>query len=351
MRFIYITLVSLTLIGCGTIDAPVIIGINSATSPACTSPANAAASTVAFSDKSIANQLPSPVASTGPMVKYISQLEAAKTMSNKATTVMAASPGNQRRGSVEITETMMGITQSEFENFLKEFNSHVLNVGNMSGPSKDAFVTLGAQEPRLMRLYRFYLITYSHGKYIDRRGTKYEAPDISDGLSNKVLTTTLAIFLDAIADWKFTEPVLTDADGKKYYPSGKTDAPTVLSADKAGLIVVKTAKIVEDTMQCGLTEKEAQALSVLGALAEKKSALASGVAAEAISGWDISFVVGGRFAVGDNKTLEELIKTFFAISARRASEHTAYSFFNDFAYTEASIPEFLFDVGFALGDQ
>lgn len=296
------------------------------------------------------------------MKKYLEQLQLARTP-----VVPYASPADSRSGlpapvAVTVKETRMELSHREFRDFLKQFGEHVLSVAPMSPSTteislRSAGSAAASKSSSLMRLYRFYLIAYSQGKYVDRRGSKYDAPDLSSGVSNKVLTTTLAIFLDAIADYSFNEPVLTD--GKVYYPAGKADVPTVLksgpdSADNPkgpGLTSVVKVPLVTDPMECGLTEKEAKAISVVGALAEKKSAMVSGIAAEAISGWDISFIIGGRFAFGDNKTLAELIKTFFAVSARRASERAAFAFFEKFAYTEASTPEFLLDVGIALTEE
>lgn len=359
-------LLSVALVGCSSIDAPIILGIDAKNAPACKGGPVPAFAWSSGSDPVAvaAAQIPEPVRQTTPMQKYLAQLKTAQAPAAApiSTPVAIAGGGGTLLRDVKVPETRMELDNGEFREFMKQFSQHVLSVAPMSSSTTDISVAIAtpgdqAQSRSLMRLYRFYLIAYSQGKYIDRRGTKYDAPDLSSGISNKVLTTTLAIFLDAIADYSFNEPVLTD--GKVFYPSGKADAPTVLrtgprtddNKDYADITTVRKAALVKDPMQCGLTDKEAKAVAVIGTLAEKKSAMVSGIAAEAVSGWDISFIVGGRFAFGDNKTLAELIKTFFAVSARRASERAAYQFFYDFAYTEGSTPEFLIDVGTALADE
>lgn len=330
------------LAGCSSISAPVILGLDGGAAAQCE---GAPVTTMAMSSRSAAAQIPEPVLKTGPMQKYLKQLDTAQ-QAPAPVTVMSAGGRDQVRG-VAVRETRMELGDDEFKDFMKQFSEHVLSVGSMASQTNDVFVTSSGQAKDLMRLYRFYLIAYSQGKYVDRRGTKYDAPDLASGISNKVLTSTLAIFLDTIADFQFGEPVLTD--GKVYYPYGKADEPTVLKA--GALSGVTKMSLVEDPKLCGLTKEEAKAISVIGALAEKKSALVSGIAAEAVSGWDISFVIGGRFAFGDNKMLAELIKIFFAVSARRASERAAYSFFHDFSYTKESVPAFLLDVGLALSEE
>lgn len=368
MRIAASLLALVVLVGCSSIDAPIILGIDAKSAPVCKGgpvPAMAFASNQGGDPvAATAAQIPEPVRQTTPMQKYLAQLKTAQApaVSPVAVAIASVGPVSPAVQDVKVQETRMELSNGEFRDFIKEFSQHVLSVAPMSPSTTDISVASAApgdqtQSRSLMRLYRFYLIAYSQGKYIDRRGTKYDAPDLSSGISNKVLTTTLAIFLDAIADFSFNEPVLTD--GKVFYPSGKADAPTVLrtgprtdeNKDYADFTTVRKVELVKDPMQCGLTDKEAKAVAVLGTLAEKKSAMVSGIAAEAVSGWDISFIVGGRFAFGDNKTLAELIKTFFAVSARRASERAAYQFFYDFAYTEGSTPEFLIDVGTALAEE
>lgn len=368
MRVAGLLAASVVLAGCSSIDAPIILGIDAKNTPECKAgPVPAMAFRLSGDQDPVAAtaaQIPEPVRQTTPMQKYLEQLKTAQAPTAPPVAVAVASVGplSMPVRDVKVQETKMELNNAEFRDFMKQFSQHVLSVAPMSPSTTDISVASAASSdqshPRsLMRLYRFYLIAYSQGKYIDRRGTRYEAPDLSSGISNKVLTTTLAIFLDAIADYSFNEPVLTD--GKVFYPSGKADAPTVLrtgpptseNKDYANITTVRKADLVKDPMECGLTEKEAKAVAVLGMLAEKKSAMVSGIAAEAVSGWDISFIVGGRFAFGDNKTLAELIKTFFAVSARRASERAAYQFFYDFAYTEGSTPEFLIDVGTALAEE
>lgn len=270
-----LSLLSMILVaGCSAIEAPVILGLDGKAAPACVA---SAVPVLAAASKPVANQIPEPVLKTGPMQKYLQQLQVAQRPA-----LVTVSAGGASTAAV--SETKMDLNDREFQDFLKQFNDHVLTAGQLSTARNDVFLASTDQPRDLMRLYRFYLIAYSQGKYVDRRGNKYDAPDLSSGISNKVLTSTLAIFLDTIADYQFGEPVLTD--GKVFYPSGKSDEPTVLKAGALG--GVTKVQLVEDPMQCGVTKEEAQAISVLGALAERKAALASGIAVEAVSGWDIS---------------------------------------------------------------
>jgi hypothetical protein len=282
------------------------------------------------------------------MQAYISKLDEVLQSKEAAPPLAgtAVTPKQSRQFNAEATR--LELTPNEFKDFLHAFDEEVLDLNTLSVPRNDVFTAKSNQKPGLMRLYRFYLIAYSHGKYVDRQGHIYDAPNLSKGIDNQVISNVIAIYLDSVADVKFGEAVLID--GKKYLPAGNSNKPSVLIAGDSKLVSVTTANIVKDPLECGLTKLEAKALAYIGTLAEQKAALASGIAAESLSGWDVSLVVGGRFAIGDNKTLAEIIKTFFSVTARRASQRAAYEFFKDFAYEENSVPELLIDIGIALGE-
>lgn len=191
----------------------------------------------------------------------------------------------------------------------------------------------GDQSARAANLFAQYYRAYIKGEFVTRFGVKLAKPDIGKTIGNEMLSNTLAVFLEAVSDLSLHTPVLQSEDGKKFYPGQNDKQPTA-----AVLKIVDVEKISSDSSACGITDKEAEAISWLANLAEEKSAIVSGLVLESFSGIELSFVLGGHFAIGDNQTLAALTKTFAGTSSKYLAEYAAYQFFWHFAYTLAAQP-------------
>ncbi|MEQ9200701.1 MAG: hypothetical protein RLN80_12000, partial [Rhodospirillales bacterium] len=158
---------------------------------------------------------------------------------------------------------------------------------------------------------------------------KLAKPDISQGVDNATLDAVLTIFLEALGDLKFKTPVIkSEKEGKPFYFPGQSK----LEPTAAKLMIVDVVDVATETNVCGVTEKEAEAISWLASLAEDKSSIVSAMAIESLGGLELSFVIGGHFSIGDNKTLASVVKTFIGTSSRYIAEYGSYKLFWHAAY-------------------
>ena len=192
----------------------------------------------------------------------------------------------------------------------------------------------------LALVFRHYYSHYIAGKYVDRFGTKLDKPDIKKGIGNDVIAAALLVFMDALADSVLATPVLYKGDGSSriYFPGQNKNQPTAVStSSEIGRPVVELQPVADDANGCGITEREAKAISLLANLAGEKSAALSKLSLESIGGVNLGFVVVGRFSVGDNETLSTIVTTVMESIARKGSERIAYEFF--WGYTDNKTTE------------
>jgi hypothetical protein len=189
----------------------------------------------------------------------------------------------------------------------------------------------------LANIFKSYYMEYVSGNFVDRFGSKFSKPAIKTSIGNESISASLLVFMEVVADTNLNTPVFYKGDGEDriYYPAGTKDMPTAARILIDGKTVVPLVEVSEDSAVCGVTEKEARAISYVANLAGDKSALLSKLVLESFGDFEISFVVGGHFSVGDNETLATILSTFLESVSRRGTERIAYEFFWKFAYGEA----------------
>lgn len=226
------------------------------------------------------------------------------------------------------------LSPGDFRNFMDAFATSTLagtrHMDNNAGPNLRS-----ASDDKLssQALFREYYRAYLKGEFITRFGVKLAKPEIGWTVGNEALAGTLMVFLEAVNDLAFQTPILktTGDNGKAVYYPGQTDKkPTALAVKGA---VVPEEVVQAKTDVCGITKSEAEAISWLANLAEDKSAMVSGLILESLQGVELSFVIGGHLAVGDNQTLAVLVKGFTGTASKYMAEYAAYRFFWHFAYT------------------
>ncbi len=224
---------------------------------------------------------------------------------------------------------MEEFTAEDFENFINAFSNSALtgkmHLDDLSGPT----TRTSAAEIRSMALFREYYRHYIRGEFVTRFGKKLGKPDISEGVDNATLSAVLTVFLEALGDLKFKTPIIKGTKENKpfYFPGQSKLEPTA-----AKLRVVDVVDVATKTDVCGVTEKEAEAISWLANLAEDKSSIISAMAIESLGGLELSFIIGGHFSIGDNKTLASVVKTFIGTSSRYIAEYGSYRLFWHAAY-------------------
>lgn len=235
----------------------------------------------------------------------------------------------------------VSISADDMKVFFKAFAETMATGATYTGASGDAGGEKSAGKKELADAFKDYYRAYLKGKFVTRTGKTLAKAEIKNGIGNDALTGALTVFLEALHDFYLKTPVLVaeaaaenkaapadgKAPGKVYYPGVNDKKPTGAELGYVDLVSVAT-----DSRACGVTKREAEAIAFLSGLAGEKSAILSGLAIEAFGGLEFSFVVGGHFSVGDNKTLAELVKAFFESLSRRVAERGAYEFFWHFAY-------------------
>lgn len=222
------------------------------------------------------------------------------------------------------------ITASDLEDFGKIYAKTILDPSTYIRDNGNAQQGGAVKERTLQNVFKEYYNSYIEGNFVDRFGTKFSKPEIKKSITNDIISASLLVFLEAVADTKLNTPIIKS--GNTYYPSGGTVKPTALVVSLDGKTIVPEISAINDPTACGITEKEAKAIMFLSNLSGDKSALVSKLVVEAFGGAELSFVIGGHFSVGDNKTLSTVVSTFLESMFRRGTERIAYEFFHDFSY-------------------
>ena len=222
------------------------------------------------------------------------------------------------------------VTASELEDFGKIYARTILSPSTYIRDDGNDQQGGAAKERTLQNVFKAYYTAYIEGNFVDRFGTKFSKPEIKKSISNEIISSSLLVFLEAVADTKLNTPIVKS--GNTYYPSGGTLKPTALSVLLDNATIVKEIPANDDPTQCGITEKEAKAIMLLSNLSGDQSALVSKLIVESFGGAELSFVIGGHFSIGDNKTLSTIVSTFLESTFRHGTERVAYEFFYDFSY-------------------
>lgn len=192
-----------------------------------------------------------------------------------------------------------------------------------------------------------YVSAYVDGKYVDRFGNTLPTPAISRTVGNTEIAGVLSVIIDAVADYVVRGPIWTDPTGKIYYPAAFNAAapdltkdpkatplrPTVVDVrikakgqgDDEGTPLIKPLPLVASG--CGIDEPKAQAIEYLGQTAGLKAAMVGGITGGSFGGFGASLGAFGKISVGDNQTVQVVIKTVLGKVAERVAADAAYRVF------------------------
>jgi hypothetical protein len=195
-----------------------------------------------------------------------------------------------------------------------------------------------------------YVSAYVDGKYVDRFGTTLPAPAISRTVGNTEIAGVISVIIDAVGDYLVRGPVWTEKGdrGTLYYPASfSKDAadlalkdpkaaplePTVVGlrikargqGDGEGAPLIQPVPLVTDG--CGITKDKAKAIEYLGQTAALKASMVGGITGGSFGGFGASFGAFGKISVGDNQTVQVVIKTVLGKVAERVAADAAYRIF------------------------
>lgn len=225
---------------------------------------------------------------------------------------------------------LSSFSAEDFEDFMQAFADTALEGTEHVTESATPEIRSEGSAAKPVKVFREYYRHYIKGDFVTRFGAKLAKPEIGKTIGNDTLTGVLTVFLEAVSDLALQTPVFkTTKDGKDvYFPGQSKEIPTSVALE-----ITPVEAIAENSEVCGVTKREAEAIAWLSNLAEDKSSILSGLALESLSGIELSLIIGGDFAIGDNETLAVLVKAFAGVTSKRVAEYGAYKFLWHFSYS------------------
>ena len=191
-----------------------------------------------------------------------------------------------------------------------------------------------------------YVKAYLNGNFVDRSGNIVSKPTISGtGVSNSTVTGLLTVFLEAFFDYALSgkSPLLMQKDAIVTYVQAFMPDPqnpgqfvqrfkevkvnnwfTYNNNQPTAFSYVPVEEILDTTK---ITPQKARLIRFVADLAGEKSKALSGLIFRAFGSVDVGLVVFGKFNIGDNQILAQLLDTTFEVSSKRMMELASYQFF------------------------
>jgi hypothetical protein len=244
--------------------------------------------------------------------------------------VMAAQSNRQATEAADTAIAQIGsagtLKSSDFQTFAKSLSNTALNP--VLAPSSNA---LPAQSKFWSDLINYY-DQYFNGKFVDRFGNTLQKPTISTTVSDNDIAGVVAVFVELLVDNVVKTPVWKYSGN--YYPGKFTSEPTVLTSG----VQSSAAGFVSDPTQCGMTELKAEVVNYLANSASTRASALGGLVTGSFGGFEIGLGVLGKFSVGDNQTLQTIVKTVLGRVAARAAEQASYLVLSEIGYKDGALP-------------
>jgi hypothetical protein len=170
------------------------------------------------------------------------------------------------------------------------------------------------------KYFTAYFSAYFSGKFVDRFGQSLPKPVLSRNIGDTEISGTATVFVELLLDYWLRTPVWKDSAGK-FYPGqfGSDGPPTAVTE---GLAV--QLPLVTDSKQCGIDALKAKAVQYIANTAGTKASSIGGLIGGSFGGLHFGFGILGKFSVGDNQTLNALVKSLLGKGFERAGEETSY---------------------------
>lgn len=195
-----------------------------------------------------------------------------------------------------------------------------------------------------------YLEAWTRGDFVNRAGSALDAPEFYSGMDNAAINGLATVFLEALFDYTYRDlPVFFDGTKQTVVQKGWTPqnakagdvvTPLYVLGDQKYLFVTNDDNDEPTAHAIGAAEKKAVAkahkqpgditrgdlrvMRFVSELAGRQSSALTGLVVESLSDVNISVVLGASFAIGDNDTLSELIKTLGEVTSRRTTEYLVF---------------------------
>jgi hypothetical protein len=229
------------------------------------------------------------------------------------------------------------LSNSDFKRFAHTLAATALNPVVAADPG----VRSGqATNPTLLDYYNAY---YNDG-FHDRFGVAIAKPKNIRNISDDDIAGAVSIALEFLLDTLLNTPVWKD-ENNNYYPGKFTDQPSVM---KLKGIAAEPLLDASHSKECGITPLKAEAIAYLSKAAGDRAAMLGGLTTGSFGGLNFGFGVLGKWSIGDNQTLQVIVKTALSRAFARGTEQVSYEILENVGYQDDKISELLkyvFDQG------
>lgn len=250
-----------------------------------------------------------------------------------------------RQSTASADATLKGLNQggklsnSDFKHFARTLAATALNPVVVS---KSGSAALGAAAPVAARAAQPTLIDYYNAYYknefYDRFGVAIAKPKNIRNISDDDIAGAVSIALEFLLDQSLKTPVWQDTAGN-YYPGKFTDEPSVLKLN--GLANATKLLDATQSMDCGITPLKAEAIAYLSKAAGDRATTLGGLTTGSFGGLHFGFGVLGKWSIGDNQTLQVIVKTALSRAFSRGAEEISYEVLENVGYQGDTISELL----------
>ena len=216
----------------------------------------------------------------------------------------------------ESKDTVVEVSTNDIKSMISSLNEHFSpGTINRTNEYEDS-------QKKIYKIIRKYLNAYYSEKsgFVNREGVVFKRAEIKNSAGNDVSTAIIAISLEGLFDGLLSTPIYVDGTGKFQTNEG-------LEPSAHYYKYANPQKIVANG-EAGIDTIELKAIRFLSGFAGDQSKTLSGAVYRAFGGLEISFVIGGKFSLGDNDTIAKMLDTSFEIASKRIVEESAYRGFS-----------------------
>jgi hypothetical protein len=226
------------------------------------------------------------------------------------------------------------LSEFDFYSFATTIQRVALNTPMSYGMAAQGFADDG--QVRFAKAFVTYYSAYVNGNFVDRFGSVLPKPSFSRTVGNTEIAGTVAVLFELLLDAAADTPVWEDKG--LYYPGKSKKPPTAVTAGLARVEPLVTQKI---SNPCGITALKAEAIQYLAQTAGNRASMLGGTVGGSFGGLHVGLGVLGKWSIGDNQTLQALVKTALNKTFERAAEKAAYDVLYWIPYDGPSLPDLI----------
>lgn len=219
-------------------------------------------------------------------------------------------------------EALQDLDELDFKAFGTTVRQMLLSADTAFGTQGDQPFNASDEKTTFKTAFIAYFSAYYKGKYVDRFGDTLAKPVISRTIGNTEIAGAAQVLLELLMDYGFRTPVWVDASGNYYPGAAKKDTPPTVIA--AGIVGPTNLLKAGEEHKCGITQLKAEAIEYLANAASARASAVGGLVGGSFGGLHFGLGVFGKLSIGDNQTLQVLVKTSLGKFFERAAEEVSY---------------------------